>query len=175
MSDDQTKKSSIPPTGIPEEMLPDSKAGEGSKVKALPFDEYSQSDVMPAREVTDQINIHELEDLRNIKRESEVSAYLIVRRPDYTKVRVNLDREVTIIGRAVSCDIVVRDHKTSREHARVLRLDRSSFELEDLGSRNGTWSDGVQVSKMRLLNGDSFSVGGAVFTLRVEHAHAIAN
>jgi pSer/pThr/pTyr-binding forkhead associated (FHA) protein len=97
----------------------------------------------------------------------------VVRRPDYSKVQVPLDREITVIGRAVSCDIVIKDAKSSRKHARVCELSPGSYELEDMNSRNGTWSDGVQVSKMRLMNGDSFSVGNAVFTLRVHHHHDI--
>ena len=175
MSDGTKKKTSLPPVGIDRDKLPDiPKDSEGISLERLPFEEFS-TDELPAREVTDRINISELEGLRNIRKESETKAYLIVRRPDYSKVQVPLERETTIIGRSVSCDIVIKDDKASREHARVSRVGSGSYELEDLSSRNGTWSDGVQVSKMRLMNGDSFSVGNAVFTLRVEHAHAIAD
>ena len=76
-------------------------------------------DPFPTREVTDRINLEELEDLRNFRKKSSITAHLVVRRPDYSKVQVPLDRPVTVIGRAVKCDIVIKDAKASREHARV--------------------------------------------------------
>jgi hypothetical protein len=139
----------------------------------LPYENGEQPSSFPTREVTDRINLDALEDLRNFRRKSKITSHLVVRRPDYSKVQVPLDREITVIGRAVGCDIVIKDAKSSRKHARVLELSPGTYELEDLNSRNGTWSDGVQVSKMRLMNGDSFSVGNAVFTLRVHHHHDI--
>ena len=174
MSDSTKKKTTLPPLGVDQEKLPDVPTTNGLVAERLPFEEYS-TDELPAREVTDRINLSELEGLRNIRKESEVKAFLVVRRPDYSKVQVPLERDTTVIGRSVGCDIVIKDDKASREHARISRLGSGSYELEDLSSRNGTWSDGVQVSKMRLMSGDSFSVGNAVFTLRVEHAHAIAD
>ena len=173
MSQDDSKRSNNPN----DEKISSSKGegfeGELLDHEPLPFEEFS-TDELPAREVTDRINLSDLEDVGNFKKESEIKAFLVIRRPDYSKVQVVLDREFTIVGRSVSCDIVIKDDKASREHARIARVGPGAYELEDLGSRNGTWSHGVQVSKMRLMNGDSFSVGNAVFTLRVESDHALA-
>lgn len=52
----------------------------------------------------------------------------------------------TIIGRDASADIPLKGHTISRKHARIVRQD-DSWEIEDLGSVNGTWLNGEQIAK----------------------------
>jgi pSer/pThr/pTyr-binding forkhead associated (FHA) protein len=49
-----------------------------------------------------------------------------------------------IIGRSADCDIVVFNETVSRRHA-ALRRDGDAWLLVDLGSKNGTWVNGVAV------------------------------
>ena len=56
----------------------------------------------------------------------------------------SLSGEVTTIGRAVQCDIVITSKRVSREHARVSR-DGWKAILEDLDSTNGTFLNGERV------------------------------
>lgn len=53
------------------------------------------------------------------------------------------------IGRAPDCDIVVNDPVVSRHHAEV-RWQDGVWRLVDLGSRNGTYLDGVKIQDVRL-------------------------
>jgi pSer/pThr/pTyr-binding forkhead associated (FHA) protein len=74
--------------------------------------------------------------------------------------------EITTIGRAVECDIVITSKRVSREHARLLRDGRRVM-LEDLDSTNGTFLNDERILEpMELRDGDSVSVGDVKFTFR---------
>ena len=86
---------------------------------------------------------------------------LIYGGPDLGK-RFALTRDTTI-GRDTSSDICIDMSFVSRQHARLTRRDQRWF-VEDLGSRNGTQVNGLQVDGlMRLDNGDQIKVGAAIF------------
>ncbi len=63
-----------------------------------------------------------------------------------------------VIGRDPECDIVIPDRQVSRRHARLRRVD-GGFELEDLGSKNGTHLNGARLTApQRLQDGDLIQV-----------------
>ncbi|RME24034.1 MAG: FHA domain-containing protein [Deltaproteobacteria bacterium] len=63
------------------------------------------------------------------------------------------------IGRTSECDIVLADDdKVSRVHAR-LDWDGSSWVIVDLGSTNGTFVNGEQVTEKTLAPGDIVEIG----------------
>ena len=64
------------------------------------------------------------------------------------------------IGRDVSCDIFIDSVNVSRRHAE-LRLAGNCFVLNDLGSTNGTWINGLKIRQYSLQDGDSFQIGSA--------------
>src|SRR5690242_3006327 len=51
-----------------------------------------------------------------------------------------------LIGRAPDCDLVVNQPEVSTHHCRLTRTDKG-FVLEDLGSSNGTFVNGVRIRK----------------------------
>src|SRR5262249_31778581 len=53
-----------------------------------------------------------------------------------------LDRGRALVGRGADCDLVGDDPCMSRRHAEV-RFDGESWRVHDLGSRNGSFLDGV--------------------------------
>ena len=67
-----------------------------------------------------------------------------------------------IIGRSNESTIVLSDPMVSRSHARI-SLEKGQWILEDLGSANGTISDGQKMKRKSLRLGDSFQVGLNVF------------
>jgi hypothetical protein len=69
------------------------------------------------------------------------------------------------IGRADDNDVVVRDGRVSRHHARVV-ADGDGFTIEDLGSTNGTFVDARRVERERLAAGTSIVVGETVLEVR---------
>ncbi|MDQ2653972.1 MAG: FHA domain-containing protein [Chloroflexota bacterium] len=64
----------------------------------------------------------------------------------------------TAVGRATGNDLVISAAEVSREHAR-LRRDGNVLEVRDLGSRNGTWVNGVRISTHRARSGDEIAFG----------------
>lgn len=61
------------------------------------------------------------------------------------------------IGRR-DCDIVFDDPEISRRHVTVA-VDGECAQLQDLGSTNGTYIDGVRVEQGRLLDRSTFRLG----------------
>jgi len=67
---------------------------------------------------------------------------------------------LTTIGRQSTNDVVVLAEKTSRQHARVV-LSGGRFVLEDLGSANGTFVNGVKIERQVLGHKDKIRIGDA--------------
>ena len=66
--------------------------------------------------------------------------------------------DALIIGRDPSCEIVIPDRQVSRFHAR-LDVTNDEVTVEDLGSKNGTFINNIQISEpTRLKDGDDLSV-----------------
>ena len=78
-----------------------------------------------------------------------------------------LDREVAIVGREKSVALHFSDSAMSRRHAKVTRIGET-FEIEDLGSRNGTFVNNVRITKRLLEVGDHVALSPNV-TLRFSH------
>ncbi|MCU0648828.1 MAG: FHA domain-containing protein, partial [Gemmatimonadaceae bacterium] len=78
-----------------------------------------------------------------------------------------------VIGREAACDLPVADPEVSRRHAE-LSADADGLRVRDLGSRNGTFVNGVQVSDARLMAGDTLAVGGVELIVIEEEPPAIA-
>lgn len=62
-------------------------------------------------------------------------------------------KELTVIGRANDCDISLPAAHLSRRHAQLQVVDGMLF-VKDLGSANGTFVNGKQVSEARVKRGD---------------------
>ena len=74
-----------------------------------------------------------------------------------------LRADVTIIGRAIECDIVITSKRVSREHTQV-RREGWRVILEDMGSTNGTLLNGERILQpQQLRDGDKIKVGDVVF------------
>ena len=73
-----------------------------------------------------------------------------------------LDRDILIIGRDPGNDIVIAEAQASRQHTRITRQG-NFLVLEDLGSTNGTFVNGVRLTAPHTLtNGDVIGIGDAV-------------
>jgi pSer/pThr/pTyr-binding forkhead associated (FHA) protein len=80
---------------------------------------------------------------------------------------VLLDDELLIGRHAEGAGRLADDDEISRSHARI-SLDRSGFcAIEDLGSTNGTFVNGLRVSGPQTLSvGDTIEVGGTTLVVR---------
>ncbi|MGZ8667566.1 MAG: FHA domain-containing protein, partial [Solirubrobacterales bacterium] len=73
---------------------------------------------------------------------------------------ISVTGEKISIGRAESCDVTLEDEEISREHAEIRRTGSGDFEVADLGSRNGVFVNGRQISEPTSLKaGDELRVG----------------
>lgn len=70
----------------------------------------------------------------------------------------------TTIGRAPNCDIVINSQSVSKEHARIEVIDDKVI-LTDLGSRNGTFVNGVQVRSQKVHSGDKIALNDIIVEL----------
>lgn len=80
----------------------------------------------------------------------------------YTNQYWVLDKDSVILGRDDECDIVVPERQISRQHIRIFREDSSYF-VEDLESRNGTWVNGQRIQGVQeIFDGDEIHVALAL-------------
>ena len=75
--------------------------------------------------------------------------------------------ETLTLGRGERVDVQILDHGLSRLHCAIGRED-GSYYVEDLGSRNGTWVNGVRVTRALLSGGDSIRIGGVEFEFTLD-------
>ena len=84
--------------------------------------------------------------------------YLLVFEQDSSRIfRLPASGEVTI-GRTEAAGLVLRDHLVSRNHA-AITIEAGEVKLRDLGSQNGTFVNGEQLTAPRtLLTGDTIAI-----------------
>lgn len=81
---------------------------------------------------------------------------------------IGIRAEGLVFGRDVSCDQVLDDPMISHRHARVLRRGDRLF-LEDLGSANGTFLNGIRIDKpVAMRPGDEIALGNYSYRLTDE-------
>jgi pSer/pThr/pTyr-binding forkhead associated (FHA) protein len=84
---------------------------------------------------------------------------------------VLIDNQELVIGRQDGLGLSLPDDWVSRRHARIHRSG-DEFTLEDLGSSNGTYVDGVPIVSCVLRAGDWVQIGRSVFRFEVQLASA---
>ncbi|CAN5477883.1 hypothetical protein BH10PLA1_BH10PLA1_19140 [soil metagenome] len=92
---------------------------------------------------------------------------LIMFRSDGERRSFSVTRDVTVIGRREDCDLRIPLTEVSRKHCRILR-DGETLRIEDLGSSNGTFHNGVRIQDSELAPGDTIKVGPVVFCIQMD-------
>jgi two-component system, cell cycle response regulator len=88
----------------------------------------------------------------------ENAAYLVVLAGSNVGEMYKVDKERLVMGRGDKVDIRLVDEGISREHARLVREEQATF-LEDMGSTNGTFCNGVKIQRQALTDGDKILLG----------------
>jgi DNA-binding NtrC family response regulator len=78
--------------------------------------------------------------------------------------QVNLPAVGVAVGADPTCDVVLRDSAVSRRHATIVPSE-GGFQVEDLGSRNGTWLDGVTLTRACVPLGSTLRLGTSLVQL----------
>ena len=66
-----------------------------------------------------------------------------------------------VLGAAPTCDVVLDDPAVSRKHVSVVPCE-AGFDVNDLGSRNGTWLDGAKISRATVPPGSTLRIGSSL-------------
>jgi len=70
------------------------------------------------------------------------------------------------IGRK-ECDIVLDDEKVSRKHASIVIIREGQYAVQDLASRNGTFVNGVRLTRRNLQHNDLIRIGNTTLRFTV--------
>jgi hypothetical protein len=87
-----------------------------------------------------------------------------VREPNQDPRQIQANGAPMHIGRSPECELVLRDSRVSRRHARLTARD-GVLVLTDLGSTNGTRVNGHRVTEVALGAGDRITIGETVLTI----------
>ena len=78
------------------------------------------------------------------------------------------------LGRDPESDIVLKDPKVSRFHARLEKSEKG-WVIVDLNSKNGTWVNGKAVKEQLLKPGDIIQIGNYSFQYEIDPEEEIEN
>jgi serine phosphatase RsbU (regulator of sigma subunit)/pSer/pThr/pTyr-binding forkhead associated (FHA) protein len=85
-------------------------------------------------------------------------ASLMVVDPNGHRTRVRIEPLPFRIGRQPESDLIIRDSRASRAHARIL-AEHGEYVIEDCGSRHGTYINGKRITRQVLRNSDRIEMG----------------
>ena len=71
------------------------------------------------------------------------------------------------LGRSAEADICIEDRWVSREHCEIDCID-GVLRIRDLGSKHGTFVNGLAVTAADLKPGDQLSIGLSIFLVQYE-------
>jgi pSer/pThr/pTyr-binding forkhead associated (FHA) protein len=102
---------------------------------------------------------------------SQPAATLVVRQGAQAGMSFSITGNQVILGREEGLDIILQDPESSRRHSRI-SWQGGRYVLEDLGSTNGTFVNGVQITTPQMLNpGDSIGIGQTALVFQMQGGH----
>jgi len=96
--------------------------------------------------------------LESDKEQKRNLAYLVVLAGVSAGEMFKLQEERTIVGRGPKVTVRLNDEGVSREHCAFVR-DGEKMVVEDMGSTNGTFCNGIKIDRRELADGDKIMVG----------------
>lgn len=81
--------------------------------------------------------------------------------------RYEFSKDLVLIGRSKRSDVSLNDSLVSAEHSRIIISD-DSVEVEDLGSKDGTFVNQTPVQRVKLNSGDRIQIGKSELEVRIE-------
>jgi pSer/pThr/pTyr-binding forkhead associated (FHA) protein len=97
-------------------------------------------------------------------------ANLIVKQGPQIGILFPITADSVILGREETCAVIVQDAEASRQHCELIWNEAAgAYFAQDLGSTNGTFVDGVQISAPTpLKSGSSIGIGQTTLVLEFE-------
>lgn len=96
-----------------------------------------------------------------------MNVVLVMFRENGERRSFSLTRDVTVIGRREDADFRIPLSDVSRKHSRLIK-DGDALLIEDLGSSNGTYHNGVRVQEAEVHAGDTIQVGPIQFVVQID-------
>jgi hypothetical protein len=87
-------------------------------------------------------------------------AYLVVLAGVSAGEMFKLQKDRTVVGRGPTVGVRLNDEGVSREHCAFVR-DGEKMIVEDTGSTNGTFCNGIKIDRRELVDGDKIMVGSS--------------
>jgi two-component system, cell cycle response regulator len=106
----------------------------------------------------DQTHTQPATPVESDKEQKRNLAYLVVLAGVSAGEMFKLQVDKTVCGRGPKCAVRLNDEGVSREHCQLVR-EGEKIVLEDLGSTNGTFCNGIRVDRRELADGDKIMVG----------------
>lgn len=100
---------------------------------------------------------------------SNVLLQVLISSPDINET-INLDGEEFIFGRSSGSTVYLNDPAFSRSHFKLIVVN-GALQLTDLGSSNGTFINGVQVSPVNpesVIKGDEITVNNSPIKIKIQ-------
>ena len=88
-----------------------------------------------------------------------------------TQKMYELSNSVYTIGRVEDQNICLPDSTVSSQHCELHRQEDGSYQVQDLGSSNGTRINGIRITEQRLEHSDILQVGGIEIMYHCEGSH----
>jgi two-component system cell cycle response regulator len=110
----------------------------------------------------DQTHTKPATPIESDKEQKRNLAYLVVLAGVSAGEMFKLQLDKTVCGRGPKCAVRLNDEGVSREHCQLVREQKDGTDkivLEDLGSTNGTFCNGIRVDRRELADGDKIMVG----------------
>lgn len=95
--------------------------------------------------------------------------FIVVEDGPHRGLKVTLENDQLIIGRARWCDLCLsKDANVSNRHCQLV-IGSDSVRIRDIGSRNGIYLEGIRVFEALLPPGKKLRIGNSILTLRSNH------
>ncbi|MBM4386346.1 MAG: sigma 54-dependent Fis family transcriptional regulator [Deltaproteobacteria bacterium] len=77
------------------------------------------------------------------------------------------DRRAVTVGTSDECNFVLDDQTVSRSHSRI-EFDINGYRIEDLGSKNGTFVNGIRIGSAYLPNDSAIKLGQTEISFKLK-------
>ena len=78
-----------------------------------------------------------------------------------------------VFGRSSTCDLTIEETAASRRHCRIVQTGETTFNLEDLNSRNGTFVNELPINIHPLEHGDRIRIGNFYFVFLIDESNDV--